>query len=148
MRLLALLSLPLLLLAACGGGGGVEPTPPRLPEDLPQDIPIYDNAVITAASRVGAAQGDIYVIGLETADAAEAVRSFYEERLAEPPWEVTNVVEIPEQSTVIVEFARRGSGEAGTVAVQEEQTNGHKTIVAISLSASAPAATPTPSPEP
>jgi hypothetical protein len=86
---------------------------------------------------------------METADAADAVRSFYEGRLAEGPWEVGNVVEIPEESTVIVEFARReGGGQAGTVAIQEEQTNGHKTIVAISLPAPAGAGTPTPAASP
>ena len=139
--------MPLLLLAACGGGGDGEPTPPRLPEDFPQDLPIYANAAITAASRVGAAQGDIFAIGMESTDAADAVRSFYEERLAEAPWEVSNVVEIPEESTVIVEFARRG-GEAGTLAIQEEQTNGHKTIITISLPAPAPTATPPPAASP
>ena len=140
--------LPLLLLAACGGGGGAEPTPPRLPEDFPQDLPIYDNAAITAASRVGAAQGDIFAIGMETTDAADAVRSFYEARLAEPPWEVTNVVEIAEQSTVIVEFARRETGEAGTLAIYEEQTNGRKTLITISLPAPAGTVTPTPAASP
>ena len=85
---------------------------------------------------------------METTDAADAVRSFYEARLAEAPWEVGNVVEILEESTVIVEFARRESGEAGTVAIQEEQTNGHKTIITISLPAPAPTATLTPTPSP
>jgi hypothetical protein len=118
------------------------------PEGFPTDFPIYENATITAASRIGAAQGDIYAIGMETTDAADAVRSFYEESLAEPPWEVTNGVEIPEENTVIVEFARQGSGEAGTVAIQEEQTNGHKTVVAISMPAPASTVTPTPAPSP
>ena len=140
--------MPLLLLAACGGGDGGEPTAPRLPEDFPQDLPIYANAAITAASRIGGAQGDIYAIGMETTDAADAVRSFYEARLAEAPWEVGNVVEILEESTVIVEFARRESGEAGTVAIQEEQTNGHKTIITISLPAPATTATLTPAASP
>jgi len=85
---------------------------------------------------------------LETTDAADAVRGFYEERLAEAPWEVSNVVEIPEQSTVIVEFGRREGGEAGTLAIYEEQTNGHKTVITISLPAPASAATPTPTPSP
>jgi len=118
------------------------------PEGFPTDFPIYENATITAASRIGAAQGDVYAIGLETTDAADAVRGFYEERLAEAPWEVSNVVEIPEQSTVIVEFGRREGGEAGTLAIYEEQTNGHKTVITISLPAPASAATPTPSPGP
>ena len=136
------------MLAACNGGGGGEPTPPRLPEDFPQDLPIYDNAAVTAASRVGAAQGDIYAIGMETTDAADAVRRFYEARLAEPPWEVSNVVEIAEPSTVIVEFARRETGEAGTLAIYEEQTNGRKTLITISLPAPAGTVTPTPAASP
>jgi hypothetical protein len=106
---------------------------------------MYENATITAASRISAAQGNIFAIGMETEDAADAVRIFYEGRLAEAPWEVGNVVEIAEESTVIVEFARReGGGQAGTVAIQEEQTNGRKTIIAISLPAPAGTVTPTP----
>ena len=142
--------MPLLLLAACGGGGGGEPTPAGLPEGFPTDFPIYENAAITTASRIGAAQGDIFAIGMETTDAADAVRSFYEARLAVAPWEVTNVVEIAEQSTVIVEFARRESGQAGTLAIYEEQTDGRKTLITISLPAPASSGTasPTPSPAP
>jgi hypothetical protein len=126
-----------------------EPGAVQLPEGFPADFPIYENATITAASRINAAQGDVYAIGMETADAADAVRSFFEARLAEAPWEVGNVVDIPEESTVIVEFARLdGGGLVGTVAIQEEQTNGHKTIVAISLPAAAGAGTPTPAASP
>ena len=124
--------------------GGVQP-----PEGFPADFPIYENATVTAASRISAAQGDVYAIGMETADAADAVRSFYEDRLGAAPWDVGNVVEIPEESTVIVEFARReGGGQAGTVAIQEEQTNGRKTIIAISLPAPAGTVTPTPAVSP
>ena len=136
MRLLALLLLPLLLLAACGGGDGGEPATPQLPEGFPADFPIYGGATITAASRITAAQGDIYAIGMETADAADAVRSFYEDRLGAAPWEVTNVVEISAENTVVVEFARReGGGQAGTLAIQEEQTDGRRTLITISLPA-------------
>jgi hypothetical protein len=118
------------------------------PEGFPADFPIYENATVTAASRVDAAQGSIFAIGMETTDAADAVRSFYEQRLDEAPWEVSNVVEIPEENTVIVEFAQRGSGEVGTLAIQEEQTNGHKTIITVSLPAPAATATPTPAVSP
>jgi len=118
----------------------------QLPEGFPGDFPIYEKATITAARHIDAAQGSIYAIGMETTDSADTVRSFYEARLAEPPWEVTNVVEISEENTVIVEFARRdGGGEAGTVAIQEQQTDGQKTLIAVSLPAPA---TPTPSPAP
>ena len=114
--------MPLLLAAACGGDGGGAPTASpaasaevsatpsstagQLPEGFPGDFPIYEKATITAARRIDAAQGSIYAIGMETTDGADTVRSFYEARLAEPPWEVTNVVEISEENTVIVEFAR------------------------------------------
>ena len=125
----------------------LSPTPStaavELPEGFPEDFPIYEKATITAARRIDAAQGNIYAIGMETTDSADTVRSFYEARLAEAPWEVTNVVEIAEENTVIVEFARReGGGQAGTVAIQEEQTDGRKTLITVSLPA--PAATVTP----
>ena len=149
MRLLALLLLPFLLLAACGGGDGGEPATPQLPEGFPADFPIYEGATITAASRISAAQGDIYAIGMETTDTADAVRSFYEGRLAVAPWEVTNVVEISEENTVVVEFARaQGGGQGGTLAIKEEQTDGHKTVIAVSLPAPSGTPGPTASPVP
>ena len=121
-----------------------EPGAVQLPEGFPTDFPIYGNATVIAASRISAAQGNIFAIGMETTDAAAAVRSFYEARLAEAPWEVSNVVEIAEENTVIVEFARReGGGQAGTLAIQEEQTNGRRTLITVSLPAPAGAVTPT-----
>jgi len=167
---LAFLLLPLLLVVACGGGGGGAPTaspaasaevspiptsaevspspssaPVELPEGFPNDFPIYEKATITAARRIDAAQGSIYAVGMETTDGADTVRSFYEARLAEAPWEVSNVVEITEENTVVVEFARRDDGGGvGTLAIQEEQTDGQKTLITISLPAPASTATPAP----
>jgi len=85
---------------------------------------------------------------METTDAGDAVRSFYEARLGEAPWEVSNVVEISEENTVVVEFARRGGGQAGTLAIHEEQTDGQKTSITISLSAPPSTVTPTPTASP
>ena len=161
---MALLLLPLLLLAACGGGDGASPsatpsvspaasaefsgTPStaavELPEGFPEDFPIYEKATITAARRIDAAQGNIYAIGMETTDSADTVQTFYEARLAEAPWEVSNVVEITEENTVVVEFVRQGGAQAGTLAIQEEQTDGRRTLIAVSLPAPAASVTPTP----
>jgi hypothetical protein len=160
--------LPLLLLAACGGGDGAAPTqgpsvsptssaeasPPastaavELPEGFPEDFPIYEKATITAARRIDAAQGNIYAIGMETTDSADTVRSFYEARLGEAPWEVSNVVEIAEENTVVVEFVRQGGAQGGTVAIQDEQTDGRKTLITVSLPAPESSGTPAPTPSP
>jgi len=170
---LALLLFPPLLLAACGGNGGGAPTaspaasaqisptaspapsaevsptpssaPVELPEGFPSDFPIYERATITAARHIDAAQGSIFAVGMETTDSADTVRTFYEAKLAEAPWEVSNVVEITQENTVVVEFARREGGEAGTVAIQQQQTDGQKTLITVSLPAPA---TLTPSPTP
>ena len=132
---LAFLLLPLLMLAACGGGGGGGSEASQLPEGFPKDFPIYEMATITAARRM-TAEGGIYVVGMETSDPADAVRSFYEARLDVAPWEVTNVVEIAEKETVVVEFARReGGGQAGTVAIEQKQEDGQKTSITIKLPA-------------
>jgi hypothetical protein len=97
---------------------------------------MYENASMTAARRIAAAQGNVYAIGMETSDPADAVRSFYEGMLGVAPWEVTNVVEIPEEETVVVQFARReGGGQAGTVAIKQEQEDGQRTLITISLPA-------------
>ena len=148
MRRLAFLLLPLLLLAACRGGDGGEPATPQLPEGFPADFPIYERATITAAGRINPGQGDVYAIAMETTDAADTVRSFYKDRLAVAPWEISNVLEIPEENTVIVEFARQEGDDQGTVSIQEEQTDGQKTTIAISLAAPPSTATPAASPGP
>ena len=148
MRRLAFLLLPLLLLVACRGGDGGEPATPQLPEGFPADFPIYQGATITAAGRINPGQGDIYAIAMETTDAADTVRSFYKDRLAVAPWEISNVLEIPEENTVILEFARQDDGRGGTVSIQEEQTDGQKTTIAISLAAPPSTATPAASPGP
>jgi hypothetical protein len=97
---------------------------------------MYEKATITAASRIAAAQGDIYAIGMETTDPADTVRSFYEDTLGVAPWEVTSVVEIPEEETVVVKFARReGDGQAGTVVIMQEQEDGQMTRITIALPA-------------
>ncbi len=79
---------------------------------------------------------------METGDALDGVRSFYEDALNVGSWEVTSVVEIAEEGTVVIRFARReGGGLAGTVAVSQEQTDGQKTIIAIQLPAAGATAT-------
>ena len=64
------------------------------------------------------------------------------------PEGLSNVVEIAEENTVVVEFARQGGAQAGTLAIQDEQTDGRKTLITISLPAPASDGTSAPSPAP
>jgi len=116
----------------------------ELPEGFPEDFPIYEKATITAARRIDAAQGSIYAIGMETTDGADAVRSFYEARLAEAPWEVSNVVEISEENTVVVS-SRGETTVVGGDSGHPGGANGRaEDLIAVSLPAPAASVTPTP----
>jgi hypothetical protein len=155
---LFLLVLAVPLLASGCGGGEEAPSPAatvELPQGFPEDFPLWDKATISVAGEApGAAQGQGYVVGLESKESAEAARAFYEGALAEEPWQVDNVVEIPASEvgsaspepspavspespapveTTIIEFSRTDGSQSGTLAISELRTNGRQTIIAVSL---------------
>jgi hypothetical protein len=155
---LFLLALAVPLLASGCGDDEEAPSPAvtvELPQGFPDDFPLWDKAAIAVAGEApGAAQGQGYVVGLESKESAEAARAFYEGALAEQPWQVENVLEIPASEvgppspepspavspepsapaeTTIIEFSRTDGSQTGTLAISELQTNGRQTIIAVSL---------------
>jgi hypothetical protein len=140
----------LALAAACGGGEEeptatptatatplATPTPEgtvatELPGGFPGDFPLYAKATVDAATI--APEGGRFLVGWRSSDSPDQVRAFYERELDKEPWQVENVVEIAEQETVVIEFARRGDGgEWGTVAIRTVQENGQYVTIALSL---------------
>ncbi len=149
---LLLLAAPLLS-GGCGGDGE-RPSPTatvELPEGFPEDFPLWENAtIIIAGEAPDTTQGQGYVLSMESEESSEAARAFYEGALAEEPWQVDNVLEIPGSEvapdsqngspepsapieTIIIQFSRTDGSQMGTAAIQEEQTNGRKTTIAVSL---------------
>jgi hypothetical protein len=140
---LLLLAAPLLA-SGCGGDEG-------LPEGFPEDFPLWDRATIAAATEVpDGGQAREYLLGMESTESSTAARSFYESALGEEPWQVDNVVEIPASDvapaspeaspeppapveTTVIVFSRSDGSQTGTLAIQEQQTNGRKTTIAVSL---------------
>ena len=140
---LLLLAAPLLA-SACGGDED-------LPEGLPEDFPLWDKATIVAATEVpDAGEEQEYLLGMESTESSAEARSFYESALGEEPWRVDNVVEIPASEvapespeaspeasasveTTVIVFSRSDGSQTGTLAIQEQQTNGRKTTIAVSL---------------
>ncbi|MDP2952581.1 MAG: hypothetical protein Q8O76_04625, partial [Chloroflexota bacterium] len=101
-----------LLASACGGGGEEKPaatgTPAatvELPEGFPEDFPTFEKATLTVATRTTTPQGERFVVQMQTQDSAETVRAFYEKALAKDPWQVDNVLEIPDQPVTVIAFA-------------------------------------------
>ncbi|MGQ9571577.1 MAG: hypothetical protein ACUVV3_00080 [Dehalococcoidia bacterium] len=110
---------------ACGGGE-------ELPEGFPRDFPAYANATVHAATV--APEGNRFLIEWRSTDSAAQVRDFYERELGKDPWQVQNVLEISEQETVVIEFARVDSGaEGGTVAIHPVREDGQYVTIALSL---------------
>ncbi|MDP2948499.1 MAG: hypothetical protein Q8P22_03050, partial [Chloroflexota bacterium] len=77
-----------------------------------------------------------FVVQMQTQDSAETVRAFYEKALAKDPWQVDNVLEIPDQPVTVIAFARRSNTqEAGTVAITAIQEDGQRTTIAVQMAA-------------
>lgn len=163
---LFLLAVPLL---ASGCGDGEEAPSPtataapsatptaavELPEGFPEDFPLWDKATIVAATEIpDTGQRQRYVLGMESTESGAAGRAFYESALAEEPWQVENVQEVPASEvappspepspavspapsapveTTIIVFSRRDGSQIGTVAISVFQENGRKTTIAVSL---------------
>jgi len=124
----------LALAAACGGDGEEGPSGAELPAGFPGDFPLYQKATVEVATI--APEGDRFLVSMETEDSADKVLAFYERELDKDPWQVENVVEIAEQETVVIEFARAdGGGEWGTVAIRTVRENWQHVTIALSLTA-------------
>ena len=115
----------LALAAACGGGA-------ELPEGFPGDFPLYEKATVRVATV--APEGGGFLVSMETEDSADKVLAFYERELDKDPWQVENVVEIAEQETVVIEFARRDSpGQRGIVNIEVVHVDGQRTSIHLQL---------------
>ena len=124
----------LALAAACGGDGEEGPSGAELPAGFPGDFPLYQKATVRVATI--APEGDRFLVEWRSSESPDQVRAFYERELDEDPWQVENVVEIAEQETVVIEFARAdGGGEWGTVAIRTVRENGQHVTIALSLTA-------------
>ena len=120
------------LAAACGGGGEEGPGGAELPAGFPGDFPLYQKATVEVATV--APEGGGFLVEWRSSDSPDQVRAFYERELDKDPWQVENVVEIAEQETVVIEFARAdGGGEWGTVAIGPVRENGQYVTIALSL---------------
>jgi hypothetical protein len=153
--LIALCLLVALALAAACGGGEEERSPTAtatagatvtatpsattgspvtvgLPEGFPEDFPLYEKAITRVAGLAPEEGG--FLVSMDTEDSPDEVRAFYERELGKDPWQVENVVEIAEEETVVIEFARVDGGEEwGTVAIGTVRENGQYTTIGISL---------------
>jgi hypothetical protein len=119
-------------LAAACGGGGEEGAGAGLPEGFPRDFPVYQKATVAVATITP--ESDRFLVEWRSSESPDQVRDFYERELGKDPWQVENVVEISEQETVVIEFARVDSGaERGTVAIHTVREDGQYVTIALSL---------------
>ena len=132
--LVALCLLAALALAAACGGGEEGPGAAELPEDFPEDFPLYAKAAVQVATI--APEGGGFLVEWRSSDSPDQVRDFFESELDKDPWQVENVQGIPEMETTVITFARvDGAGEWGTVAIAPVREDGQHVAIAVSLTA-------------
>ena len=138
--LVALFLLLLVITAACGDPGGGETSPPDvtsptpgsspeasdtsaepvpLAQGFPQDFPVYTEATFDTSQRVA---GAVFA-WWKTPDPAVQVVEFYKEALAQAPWKIISVNEVPEENLVGILITRLDRPEtAGIVSIREVVT--------------------------
>ena len=104
----------LLLAAGTQGSEALDSFPGRLPDGLPAQPPLYPGAeiIVSSRERTPASAGDsgqqadvvaqpvLYFIVLDTADDADAVRTFYEQALEEDPWQLQSSFSMSQLDTL------------------------------------------------
>ena len=104
----------LLLAAGTQGSEALDSFPGRLPDGLPAQPPLYPGAkiIVSNRERMSVSAGDsgqeadvvaqpvLYFIVLDTADDADAVRTFYEQALEEDPWQLQSSFSMSQLDTL------------------------------------------------
>ena len=121
------------LMAACdddddggdnGSGNGDRTAPAAaLPDDWPDDFPIYGGATLLNASQEDGQ--DAIVATWETADSLDQVRDFYAGEFADGPWQEVAAEDFGDSHNWIVEK----NGEPGDLTISEDEGGG-TTIIA------------------
>jgi hypothetical protein len=96
-RLLLVLAAGLMLVAvACGGGdddtvdipgGGQVSTSDDIPDEFPDDFPVYDGADVQGSITGEDDDREVVTVTWQTDDSQEDVQNFYEEEFENGPWE-------------------------------------------------------------
>jgi hypothetical protein len=98
-----------------------------VPEDFPDDVPLYD-ATVVGSSSYESGENVNYSVTLETKDSVEDVAAFYEEELESEGWEIEgtfNTATDEEAATMI--SAVKGTGR--TVIINASQSDGVTDVV-------------------
>lgn len=125
------------LIVACGGSGepaGTTPSPytPEpgvLAEGFPDDFPVYPEADVVGSRLVA----DTYFVLWATEDDVSSVVAFYEDALAQEPWQATEKTESETDGRVLFQFESADVAEAGTVAIVERADDGGRTEISVRL---------------
>ena len=95
-----------------------------LPENMPQDVPVYPGATVAGSWQVTEEEGGGLTLNLQTEDEVEKVVAFYKERLPEEGWEIKSEFQNEGAVVITVEKGERG----GWVSVSREEG---KTVIGL-----------------
>ncbi len=156
---LALIAIVAAAAMACGDGNKAspEPTPTatggplstttpgatsgsELPEGILQDFPVYPGAELVESEIEEAKVTAV----LDTGDSREDVARFYEEALAEAPWDLQTVVDADEETTLVLFSGRDNPDINGTAAITVPPDGDGTEIIVEIILASGVTLTPTP----
>ena len=99
----------------------------ELPEDMPEDIPVYPGATVAGSWQMEDEEsGEGFTLSLETKDEVSKVVAFYKERLPEEGWKIKG--EFREGETVLLTIEKEERG--GWVSIDREEG---KTVIGLMI---------------
>lgn len=101
----------------------------RLPDDFPEDFPLYPDAVVSQSLRPG---NQIFVT-FESDDPRDEVAAFFRAELEKPPWKVRVQQDNPTQNSVIISFEHLEEDISGFVNILSISTDGGSTVISLQI---------------
>src|SRR3990170_1328084 len=121
-----MLTVPLLA-GACGGGAGKNPD---LPENFPDDFPVYEGARPTEVNAIA----NQMRVRFEIEATRQQITDFYRQTLDRPPWHIVTAEDMVFEDESFLTFARDDNEISGSVGVVTNKKTGKANfVVAVTL---------------
>jgi len=119
--------------AACGGsdkktvsipgGNGEVSTSNKLPDNFPDDFPIYKGAKVTGSIRGTQDNQEGFFVNWETGDSVDDVTNFYKDKFASGPWKSSGTFNSNGTTIYTVENTASSKVASLTIGRQDNKTN-------------------------
>jgi hypothetical protein len=95
----------------------------ELPEDFPDDVPVYD-AEITSQGKVSTSDGTMWTVVLSTGDSYADVVSWYKDELAGTDWQQDALLESATPNNSASFILSKGEDANAAIAISEPEGGG------------------------